>query len=90
MQHHLETVGDGLRITARVDPARQEALLAEFQQCASGHCQCPTPQYAKLQSVDVSAEAGVVSITLSPKPGEQIDQADIERCLDHTARQAGA
>lgn len=90
MKHIIEKTGTGLRITASVDVDRQAALLEAFGQCASGTCSCPTPQYGKLQAIDVKAQPGAVSIELTAKAGEVIDTDDIERCLDHTARQVGA
>lgn len=90
MKHTLERTQSGLRITARVATDKQSALLAEFNKCASGTCSCPTPQYGKLQAIDVQAQPGVVSVELTAKAGEIIDAQDIERCLEHTAKQVGA
>lgn len=90
MKHTIEKTDAGLRITARVDTDMQAALLEEFSKCASGACSCPTPQYDKLQAIDVQARPGEVSVELTAKAGEVIDAADIERCLEHTAKQVGA
>lgn len=90
MKHTIETTQTGLRITAEVDANRHAALMAELAQCAAGTCTCPSPQYDKLQAMDVQARPGGVSVELTAKPGEVIDSADIGRCLDHTARQIGA
>lgn len=90
MKHTLEKTASGLRITAAVDSEKQSALLEEFNKCASGTCSCPTPQYGKLQAINVQAQPGVVSVELTAKPGEVIDTEEIERCLEHTAKQVGA
>ncbi|WP_298827169.1 hypothetical protein [uncultured Piscinibacter sp.] len=90
MEHTVEKTESGLRITAVVDTDKQAALLEAFSKCASGTCSCPTPQYDKLQAMDVQARHGVVSVELTAKPGEVIDTADVEHCLDHTAKQLGA
>ena len=90
MKHTVEKTEAGLRITAVVDTDKQAALLEEFNKCASGTCSCPTPQYRKLQAIDVQAQPGVVSVELTAKAGEVIDIEDIEHCLDHTAKEVGA
>lgn len=90
MKHSVETTDSGLRIIAAVADDKQPALLEEFNKCASGACSCPTPQYGKLQAVDIQARPGVVSVVLTARPGEVIDAKDIARCLDHTAKQIGA
>ncbi len=90
MKHAIDTTTDGLCITATTASAKQQALLDELAKCAAGTCSCPTAQYEKVESIDVSAEATCVRVNLKVKPGEAIDTADIERCLEHTAKQIGA
>lgn len=90
MKHTIETTNEGLRISASVPSDKQQELLEEFAKCAAGTCSCPTPQYAKVQSIDVQPRAAGVTVDLTLKPGEAIDVADIEQCLAHTARQIGA
>lgn len=89
MKHTIEQTVEGLRISAEAPKAQQQGLLAELAKCAAGTCSCPTPQYEKLSAIDVKAEADRVTVDLKVKPGEQIDAADIEKCLTHTAQQAG-
>lgn len=90
MKHTIEPTAAGLRITATAEPAQQQKLLEEFAKCAAGTCSCPTPQYDKLQSIDVQPQPTGVAIDLTVKPGEAIDIADIEACLQHTAHVVGA
>ena len=89
MKHSIEQTSEGLRIEASVTPGKQKELLEEFAKCAGGTCSCPTPQYEKVQSIDVTAQATGVTVNLKVKPGEAIDMADIERCLDNTAQRIG-
>jgi hypothetical protein len=90
MKHAIETTSQGLRISASVSPEKQKALLEEFAKGAAGTCSCPTPQYGKVQSIDVKPQPAGVTVDLQVKPGEAIDVADIEQCLKHTAKQIGA
>jgi hypothetical protein len=89
VKHTIETTREGLRITASPGPEKQQALVEELAKCAAGTCSCPTPQYSKVQSIDVSAQATGVTVDLKVKPGEDIDVADIETCLEHTAKVIG-
>lgn len=89
MKHTIEQTAGGLRINAEAPQDKQQGLLEELAKCAAGTCSCPTPQYEKLSAIDVNADASGVTVDLKVKPGEQIDTADVEKCLQHTAVQAG-
>ncbi len=89
MKHTVEQTADGLRISAEAPQDKQQGLQDELAKCAAGTCSCPTPQYGKLSAIDVKAESGGVTVDLKVNPREQIDMADIEKCLQHTAQQAG-
>ena len=90
MKSSIERTNDGLRIVAAVAQEKQAALLEELGKCAGGTCSCPTPQYEKLSGIDVSSTVDGVIVELKVKVGEQVDVTDIEKCLDHTAKQLGA
>lgn len=87
MKSSIEPTEDGLRITAAVPKDQQQAMLAAFEKCAAGTCSCPTPQYEKMASINVTAGDEGVTVDLKVKPGEQVDMADIQKCLDHTSQQ---
>ncbi len=89
MKHTIERTVNGLRISAEAPLAQQKGLLEELGKCAAGTCSCPSPQYEKLSAIDVKADADRVTVDLKVKPGEEVDTADIEKCLAHTAQQAG-
>ena len=89
MKHTIEQTEDGLRISAEAPQDKQRGLLDELTKCAAGTCSCPTPQYGKLSAIDEKADPSGVTLDLKIKPGEQLDTADIEKCLQHTAQQAG-
>lgn len=89
MKHRIDVAPDRVTIRAEVAPERQQALLDEFARCAAGTCCCPSPQYEKVAALVVTPRADGVTVELQVKPGEVIDVADIERCLDHTAGVVG-
>lgn len=87
MKHVVEQTTEGLRIQASVPREKQQALVEELNKCAGGNCSCPTPQYEKVTGVQVSSSPDGVTVNLTVKPGEKVDVADIEKCLEHTAKQ---
>lgn len=89
MKHKVEQTNYGMRISVVAGSERQKALLEEFAKCAAGTCTCPTPQYAKVECMEVATQESGVIVNLKIKPGQSIDVADIERCLDHTAQIIG-
>ena len=88
MKHKVEQTNYGMRISVVAGSERQKALLEEFAKCAAGTCTCPT-QYAKVECMEVATQESGVIVNLKIKPGQSIDVADIERCLDHTAQIIG-
>ncbi|HLY24001.1 MAG TPA: hypothetical protein VKT83_16160 [bacterium] len=86
MKYSVEGDGSNIKITVKAVGTKQADLMNGLNECAEGRCSCPTPQYAKVQTMQVAPSADQVIVTLTAKPGETIDQADISTCLDHTTR----
>lgn len=86
MNYSVQGDGSNVKITVKKVGDKQADLLEELNECAEGRCSCPTTQYAKVQEMQIAASVDQVVVTLTAKPGEIIDQADIDNCLDHTTR----
>lgn len=65
---------------------KQEELLEAFGECQAGHCDCPTNEYDKLASIEVSNAGGSIQVRLATKPGEKLNAAQIDTCLAYTTR----
>jgi hypothetical protein len=87
MDYSIKEGADGLHIDATVPPEMKKKLMDEIAKCAAGTCTCPSSQYDKLKGVDIISGPTGVAIELKVKPGERIDLGDVERCLEHTAKQ---
>lgn len=74
MWHPIGEASDGNR----------DEVLGAFQQCQEGRCACPTTQYEKLQTLDMEAGPDDFKLRLTPKPTEEFEQEQIEKCLDFT------
>lgn len=86
MDYEIKENGDGLHIDISAPQREQQRLLEELAKCAAGTCSCPSTQYDKLEKMDVVPGQAGVTVGLKAKAGETIDTADIERCLQHTAK----
>ncbi len=84
MKHTVTSKSDGLTIEVSEISEQQEQLLAEFQACREGRCSCPTDEYEKLDSLEISARTGKISLRLKAKKGQVFDSREIEKCLDHS------
>ncbi len=86
MKYSVEGEGSNVKITVEEVGSKQAELMEGFTACAEGRCSCPTTQYAKVESVQITPGKDRLSITLKANPGEEIDQADINNCLEDTTR----
>ncbi len=89
MKYSIKAKGSDLKITVEQAGSKQAQLMEELKECAEGRCSCPTPQYGKLESIEIKPSNDKVDIALKAKPGEKIDQVDIDKCLEHTAKKIG-
>lgn len=74
----------GLKITIEDLEGPLEPVLQALGECQAGRCSCPTDEYRKLESMDVSESDGLISIELSARSGERLERGEVERCLRHT------
>lgn len=66
---------------------QQQVFQEAFQKCREGKCSCPTTEYDKLQSLKIEPTQHGVLLRLKPKEGERFNLGEIEKCLEHTARE---
>ena len=81
---------DALRIGIEGLGDKQPLVLKALQECAQGRCTCPTAQYEKLESVEITPGADGIQVALVPRAGETIDRQAIDKCLGYTAAQLAA
>lgn len=86
MKHTIKLDSEGLTVEVSEIVGKEKQLLSEFQACQEGRCACPTDEYAKLDTLAIHNSAGKISLRLTAKSGRVFDEAEIEKCLDHTER----
>jgi len=62
MTYQIDPTANGLHINVSTPADKQQALMEEFGKCAYGNCSCPSPQYEKLEAIDVHAGADGVQV----------------------------
>jgi hypothetical protein len=77
---------EGLTIEVSDIAGKEKRFLDEFQACQDGRCDCPTDEYEKLDTLEIHDSAGKIGLRLKVKSGRVFDEAEIEKCLDHTER----
>jgi len=86
MARYTINQGEG-ELTIRVTETGSsgDRLLSAFRDCQEGRCDCPTDEYQKIASLSVEREANdAIAVRLVPKPGQRLDESEIDTCLQHT------
>jgi len=75
---------DGVEIQVGEIGEGSDELLAAFKECQEGKCSCPSQEYEKVKSLSVEQSKEGITLSVKAKAGQQIDIAEIEKCLEHT------
>ncbi len=87
MEAQIKKTENGIQIDVTDLEGKQEQLLEAFNECSEGRCTCPTNEYQKVQKLDIAGSGDAIQLTITAKPEEQIDTAEIEKCLEYTKKQ---
>ncbi len=77
---------NGVEVDITDVQGKEEQLLEAFHECSEGRCTCPTEEYKKMESLEVTDSDDAIQLSLKAKEGEQIDTKEIEKCLDYTRK----
>lgn len=84
MKYKIESSEDEIDIEVTGTRGRQKALLQAFQECQQGRCTCPTREYSKLESMEITSDEDTIKLKLKAKPDATFDQSAIGKCLEYT------
>jgi len=90
MKYRIDTSRSGLTIRVEDLGEDQDKVLEAFQQCKEGRCSCPTEEYRKLEGLEIEPGGDSITLRLHPSPGLELDQSEIENCLEYTRNQLDA
>ncbi|MBI2312783.1 MAG: hypothetical protein HYU77_09805 [Betaproteobacteria bacterium] len=88
MKFHIEKQGDGLRVHIEGVAGQEQALVEAIRQCRQSAWACPSGECVNIESIADRTEAGIVILTLSARPGVQLDASAIAECLRYTLQGA--
>ncbi|MBF0263804.1 MAG: hypothetical protein HQL46_00910 [Gammaproteobacteria bacterium] len=63
---------------------KKSELIKQVQACQSGNCSCPSDEYNKVDSIQISDSKSDINIKIIAKDDNSIDENEIEKCLSHT------
>jgi hypothetical protein len=86
MEAQIKPTDTGIEINVTDLEGKKEQLLEAFQECSEGRCTCPTQEYGKLESLEIADSDDAIQLSLKAKPDQQIDTAEIEKCLEYTKK----
>ena len=90
MGYKIQQSAEAIAIAVEVPAAQRAAMIEALGECAQGRCECSTPQYEKVESLEIARRADGVDIVLKPKSGMTIETSDLEKCLESTLQKASA
>ncbi len=85
MEYKIESSKNKLNIFIKSHEVERETLLSNFALCQKGQCSCPTDEYKKLQSLNISSLDDELILNLESKPYQAFDLNEIKKCLDFTS-----
>ena len=84
MDYLIEKKNQELKIQVEAPAEKSDELLENFALCQQGKCNCPTSEYEKLDSMTVERENDQIRLSLKSKPGTEISEEEVKKCLDIT------
>ncbi|MET0047531.1 MAG: hypothetical protein ABW066_07100 [Sedimenticola sp.] len=79
----------GVKVKVSEIASNTDELMSALQECQEGKCSCPTNEYEKVESLSIEQSKKGISLSVKAKDGEEIDIAEIEKCLEHTKKRTG-
>jgi hypothetical protein len=88
MKYKVDANENEVNIEVSDTKGKQKELLDAFQECREGRCACPTQEYSKLDTLEIEYDEDSISLKLTSKPNEQLDESEIKKCLEYTKGKA--
>ncbi len=86
MEAKIKSTETGIQIDVTDLEGKKDQLLEAFQECSEGRCTCPTQEYEKVEALEVIDSGDAIELSIKAKEDQQIDTAEIEKCLEYTKK----
>ena len=87
MKYRIMKQDNGLSVQIDDVSGQEPALLQQIRQCRQSAWACPSGECLNIGSIEERVEAGRVFLTLTARPGAQLNSSGIEECLGYMLRQ---
>ena len=84
MKSKITKNDNGIEIKITEVKGKKDELLEAFQECSEGRCSCPTQEYEKVETINITDAENNIQLSIKSKDNEVIDTKEIEKCLEHT------
>jgi len=81
MKCNMQVDDNGLRIRIDEVEGQEETLLEAMRHCRQSAWACPSGECMNIGTMEGRSADGSVFLTLTPRPGAQLDPAGIEECM---------
>ncbi len=86
MKSEISKNENGIDIELTDVEGKKEELIQAFQECSEGRCTCPTQEYEKVETLDITDTGNSIQLSIRAKEGDEIDTEEIEKCLEYTKK----
>jgi hypothetical protein len=86
MKYDIKQSKDQIKIHVQDVGKKKEELFDAFSLCQQGKCGCPTDEYQKLVFMSIDERENSITLKLVPKEGQDLDLAELEKCLNYTIK----
>ena len=74
----------GIEINITDLNGEKEKLLEAFQECSEGRCTCPTQEYEKVETLNITGTDKLIQLSIKSKENTIINTNEIKKCLEYT------
>jgi hypothetical protein len=89
MNFSITKQDSGLGVQIDDVSGQEQAVVQQILQCRQSAWACPSGECLNIGSIEKRVEAGRVFLTLTARPGAELNASGIEECLGYMLRQSG-
>jgi hypothetical protein len=83
MKYRIMKQDSGLSVQIDDVSGQEQAVVQQIRQCRQSAWACPSGECLNIGSIEERVEAGRVFLTLTARPGAQLNSSGIEECLGY-------
>ena len=88
MKYRIMQQDNGFSVRIDDVSGQEQTVLEQISRCRQSAWACPSAECRNVGSIEERMEAGSIFLTLTARPGTQLDRSGIEECLAYMLHQA--